>query len=374
KQIVTLIIIAIVIGILKVSISSEMIKGFKTFFTEDIIEIFAGDIIITPPEGTTFFENYYQLEEKLERYNEVRKVIPQLEMVGSLQESAKGAFSAALRTEFHVIAIDKKKEEDELIARKIYSGNFLTGKSGEILLGYNLADDLDLDVDDTISVDFYGKTYKFKIVGIVKTGVNLIDRMYAAINYEDAQKIYGRRDVFNRIYLKLYDKEKANDLKYKLLSDGIRGKVATWKETVSFGEEALNILSIILFLISAVAILAASFGVAIMLYINVLHKTKIIGTIRALGGQKSLILRTYVFEAVIIGIVGVLIGSAISFFSINYLSQNPLRIDSLRLRFSFDYGALLGADFVVLLCVFLASLYPAYKASSIEPVEAMRYE
>ncbi|MFH8120470.1 MAG: hypothetical protein QXS37_06715, partial [Candidatus Aenigmatarchaeota archaeon] len=58
KKIVTLIIIALVIGILNVSISSAMIKGFKTFFTEDIIEIFAGDIIITPPEGTTFFENY----------------------------------------------------------------------------------------------------------------------------------------------------------------------------------------------------------------------------------------------------------------------------------------------------------------------------
>jgi lipoprotein-releasing system permease protein len=374
KRIVALIVIALTIGILNVAVSSALISGFKKFFTEDIVEIFAGDLIITPPEGKNYFENFYSIKEKIENFPEVKKVMPQLEVVGSTSKEVKGGLAATLRTEFHLLAIDAKEEEDSVIARKIIKGDFLSGGSNEIILGYDLANNLDLDVGDTLPVEIYGKEEKFKVVGIVKTGTRLIDNIYAAINHEDIQRITGKKGVFNRIYLKVDKKENAEILKYKLMEEGIEGKISTWKEVVSFGEETLNMLSIILFLISGVAILSGSFGVAIMLYINVLHKTKAIGTIRALGAQKRLVINLYILEGLVVGIIGVIVGSVLSVIILSYLSQNPIQINTIKLRFSLDIFSLIAADLIVLICVFVASIYPSYKAASIEPVEAMRYE
>jgi ABC-type lipoprotein release transport system permease subunit len=59
---------------------------------------------------------------------------------------------------------------------------------------------------------------------------------------------------------------------------------------------------------------------------------------------------------------------------LSYLSQNPIQINTIKLRFSLDIFSLIAADLIVLICVFVASIYPSYKAASIEPVEAMRYE
>ena len=374
KKIVALIVFALTIGILNVAISTALISGFKKFFTEDIVEIFAGDIIITPPEGKTYFENYYSLKEKIEKFPEVEKVIPQLEVIGTLPMETKGGLARVLRTEFHLLAIDAKEEEDSLVARKIIKGDFLSGSSNEILLGYDLANNLDLDVGDTLTAEIFGKEEKFKVVGIVRTGTRLIDSMYAAVNYEDIQRITNKKDVFNRIYLKIDKKENADIIKYKLMEEGIEGKISTWKEIVSFGEETLNILSVILFLISGVAILSGSFGVAIMLYINVLHKTKAIGTIRALGAQRRFIINLYIIEGLFVGLIGVIVGTLLSIIILHYLSQNPIQINTTKLRFSLDLLSLIAADVVVMLCVFVASIYPSYKAASIEPVEAMRYE
>lgn len=372
KKVLAVVIIALLLGITNTAVTVGLLRGFEKYFSEEIIEMFAGQLMIMPPEGQAYFENADYIADKTLSFPQVKDVSKQTEIVGSLVSAAGGEIPA-LKTEFHVLIVDAEKEaEISVIPRKIKSGEYLSGESGEIVLGSKYLPYA--EAGDYLEIEFQGRKMKFLVVGLVETGVSLIDSTYAAINVVDGKKILGTENVFNRILLKLYDKDDAEAVKAAILSEGIAGTVQTWEEMLAFGREALDMLAIILFAVSAVAIIAASVSIAIMLYINVLHRTKEIGTLRALGASRSFVLRMYFSEGLLIGVLGIGAGVLFSSAIISYLAANPVTVEGLVLRIALDLPTMFSACAVTLSCVFAASAYPAYKASKLEPIEALKYE
>lgn len=377
KKVLVVIAFALLLGIMNTTVTVGLLRGFEKYLSKDLIEVFAGQIMIMPPEGQAYFEDLSLIEDRVLALPQVKDTFPQLEVEASLLSGAKGkAKLEMLRTEVHVLVVDSAKEKGvTVISRKIKSGDYLSGESGEIILGSNYAYDvLKVDVGDYLELDFQGRTAKFRVVGIVETGVQLIDSMYAAIDVVDAKKLFGRENVFNRLFVTLYDRDQADVVKAELLSAGVADSVQTWKEILAFGKEALNTLAIILLVVSGVAILAASVSIAVLLYTNVLHRTKEIGTMRALGASKGFVLRMYFVEGLIVGAFGVGLGVLVSSALITYLTANPMVFQGITLRVALDLSAMATACIATLLCVFAASAYPAYKASKLEPIEALKYE
>jgi ABC-type lipoprotein release transport system permease subunit len=230
-----------------------------------------------------------------------------------------------------------------------------------------------VEVGDSVRVVFEdGSKHIYKVVGLIEVGNSGFDNNGAFTNIADLEKILDVTGKSTGIMLKLFDKRMSNEVKAELQAMGIRETVQTWDDMLGFVKDLLNVFSSILFVITGIASVAASFGIAVLMYINVLRKTKQIGTLKAIGASKEFIMSLFLLEALIIAILGIASGWICSIGIINYLTANPIYAGTFKIQFVADVGMLINSSLLTLFFVVVAALYPAYVASKLQVVEAMR--
>ena len=134
------------------------------------------------------------------------------------------------------------------------------------------------------------------------------------------------------------------------------------------------------FVILCLIITVAAFNIVSSLIMIVMEKTREIGILKSMGASSQGIMKIFLFEGVLVGLIGTILGNAVG-FTVSYLQQtfgllklppDVYLIDSLPMKMQLlDFLAISVA--AILLCL-IASVYPAFKASRLEPVEAIRYE
>ncbi|MEJ2537284.1 MAG: FtsX-like permease family protein, partial [Calditrichia bacterium] len=134
------------------------------------------------------------------------------------------------------------------------------------------------------------------------------------------------------------------------------------------------------FVILCLIIMVAAFNIVSSLIMIVMEKTREIGILKSMGASSKGIMRIFLFEGTIVGILGTLLGSLLGFvvcylqetFGLVRLPADVYLIDKLPVKMQpMDFIVIAIAG--IILCL-AASVYPAYKASKLEPVEAIRYE
>lgn len=144
--------------------------------------------------------------------------------------------------------------------------------------------------------------------------------------------------------------------------------------------DAMKLEKLVTFIIEGLIILVAAFNIASTLIMMVMDKTKDIGILKAMGASKKSIRKIFTLEGGLIGIFGAAIGTALglllcwsleTWFPI-YLNSEIYQIS--RLPAKINWLFVLGINVGAILICYIAALYPAHRASTLDPVEAIHYE
>ena len=171
----------------------------------------------------------------------------------------------------------------------------------------------------------------FVVIGLYESEMAVYDNNFGFIHINDAQKLYNKANRINTIFVRLNDPELAPQIARKI-EDSVRFSVLegmpdarTWMEIQAPLFSALRLEKIATTIIEALIILVASFNIASTLIMTVMEKTKDIGTLRTLGASRSNIMRIFIIQGSVIGMLGTMLGTALGLALCWLLSSNTVR-------------------------------------------------
>lgn len=364
---------ALVLAITNSVLSSGMMAGFGKVIVQTIVETSTGHVSISPTETHLWLNNPNKLMDKATSFTQVKAAAERLRYSGRI-ESDQVPNSVSTAT---LIGMDYEAEPDvSSFSRKIVEGTFLTGAKGEAIIPKQLKLFTDLGLDDKIDVDVGGgRMMKLLVTGVADVGSVGGGFATILVNIDDLRDTLGLTNgETNSIVIKLYNENDADAVKAALLQEGLQENVVSWKQVLSAVQSVLDTWEALFNIITSVAILAASAGIAVMMYINILNKTRQIGTLKAVGASGTFVMLVFIAEALIIALVGIVVGNSLAFLGTLYFEQHPIQFGPGEISFVFNKDIMINTSLTALVFIFIASLYPAWRASKLEVVEALRYE
>jgi lipoprotein-releasing system permease protein len=223
---------------------------------------------------------------------------------------------------------------------------------------------------------------QFLVTGISEVGFYEYDKVMAYISIESGQKLFNMPDQVSWIEIKLDNYNLAGQIAPKIeqMLGGYPYVTKTWFELNRSLYSWMTIEKWGAFVILCLIIMVAAFNIVSSLIMIVMEKTREIGILKSMGASSKGIMKIFLFEGIIVGSIGTFLGSTVGFiicylqqtFGLLRLPPDVYLIDKLPVEMqSFDFVIIAVAG--IILCL-AASVYPAYKASKLEPVEAIRFE
>lgn len=297
--------------------------------------------------------------------------------------------------------IDPVKEQSiSHLSDKLIIGKMMDLQNFGIILGRNIAEAMGVTIGDKVTVMLPQVTVtlagmvprfkQFKVIGVFSAGTGFnFDSKLVFIHIQDAQKLFQFGSKVTGIKLKLDDIYKAPELASQIaLQLGEAYQIGDW--TQQFGEffKAVQLEKKMMFLILLLIIAVATFNLVSSLVMVVNDKQDEIAILRTLGATPTTILYIFIVQGLMVGLIGTILGlvggiliasnaTAIVnhlqiFFDVHILSSSIYFVDYLPSK-------ILGSD-LILICLialgmsFIATIYPAWRASRIIIAEALRYE
>lgn len=264
------------------------------------------------------------------------------------------------------------------IGDKLVEGSFsrLKTTADGIIIGRGVSDILGAGIDDsiTLSSSTGGHTIA-KVVGIFATGVTPVDYSRAYMLLNNAQTLLDRKNIVNEIVLRTDDYTRAEA--YAAQVESICGyRTESWQESNANFLKIFRIQTIITYFITGALLVVAAFGVLNILIMSVLERVNDIAILKSFGLSRNDITLIYVFQGLVIGLIGSLIGLGLGKLAIEGLRRLPIQMEGLvrteGLLMSEHLSSYITAFIASLAVVLLAAVYPARRAARYDPVEVIR--
>ncbi|MDF2494052.1 lipoprotein-releasing ABC transporter permease subunit [Sphingomonas sp.] len=287
------------------------------------------------------------------------------------------------------------------IGSKVITGTLssLTPGAGRVAIGSRLAESLGATVGSEITlINPAGQTTPFGTVpryvnytvsSVFEIGVYDFDKAYVIMPMEDAQTLLLLGDAVGMIELETVDADRVGQILAPLAQKVSRfAVISDWRQMNAQLFEALAVERIAMFVVLCIIILVAAFNIASSLIMLVRAKTRDIAILRTMGATRGAMMRIFMTVGVTIGtlgiVAGLVLGALFLFYrqavvnfvqfvtgqelwdpSIRYLTELPSKPDPVEI---------VAIVVITALMTLLATIYPAFKAASTDPVQVLRYE
>ncbi len=306
--------------------------------------------------------NWQQVLDALETLPEIRAVSP---VVSGPGFARRGDVVKSIT----LVGMEPERYEKIIpISKDIVQGVFKVG-AGDAVIGQQLADDLGIRVGNRMRIETgAGRGAVVTIAGIFELGVRELDSRYVYLDMKQTQSLLGLFGAVTVIDVAVFDLFKAEDISSRL-ARLTSLKSESWMKTNAQLMNALSSQSLSTSIINFFVALSVAFGIASVLAISVTQRTREIGILRAMGTTQQQMLRVFLIQGALLGMGGSAAGSLAGsgmVWAFNVLGPKlfyiPLRTDLIPL-----------VMFTATLTGTLAAMVPAWRASKLDPVVAIRY-
>jgi lipoprotein-releasing system permease protein len=381
----------ILLGVAALIIVMSVMNGFRKELISKILGI-SGHVFVQAMDQP--LTDYAELSKRFEQIKGVKQAIPVIN--GQVLASSAFASTGAL--------VRGVREQDikrlETISKSIRSGTLDNFDSGEgIVIGQRLADQLGIRTGDKVTLlspngpaSPFGQTPRRKVYNIAAVflvGMSEIDSAFVYMPLSEAQIYFDREEEASIIELTIDNPEDAERISQLAIDVAGRPIITSdWKIRNQTFVGALEVERNVMFIILTLIVMVAALNIISGLIMMVRSKSRDIAILRTMGATQGSILRIFLMAGASIGIAGTLAGLVIgvlisknvdaikNFFSM--LAGRDLFPATLyflsRLPSIIDWREVVIVVVMAIVVSLLASLYPAWKAAQLDPVEALRYE
>jgi len=388
------------VGVMALIVVLAVMTGFTDSLREKILGINSHIVIQRLGRGIT---DYRQLSEKVLKTKGVLAVTPYTysQTMLSVPDASSGAVVRGIDPatsnkvlsltnqliEGSVAALDPEKQQQEISG----TGSSTSGSLPGIILGKELARSLRVDMGDNIRLfspsgpltpmGVIPKIKTCRIVGIFDTGMYEYDSSLAYISITTAQNFLDLQGSVHGLELKVDDIYQASAIAAELEKKlGFGYVVKDWITMNKNLFSALKLEKTAMFIVLALIVLVAAFNIISTLIMVVMSKGKDIAILKSMGATSKGIMKIFVYEGLIIGLTGTVIGvigglilcEVLSRYQFIKLPSDVYPITTLPIKILPMDVTLVAVS--AALITLLATLYPSWQASKIDPAVALRYE
>ncbi len=382
----------IAIGVWALITVLSVMNGFQAEIRERILGM-ASHATISSMNGK--LQDWQSVGELVERQPHVEGTAPYIQKEAMLTNAANvhGALVRGIEPEEE----KKVSEVSEHMIRGSYDA--LNKSKYGIILGRYLARSIGAVVGSKITMvtpsanvtpaGIMPRLKRFTVVGIFEMGHNQYDANMALIHIRDAQVLFKMKGLVTGLRLKLDDLYNA-----PRISRQIEGKIPGYHRVIDWTQHhanlfrAINIEKTMMLIILSLIIAVAAFNIVSTLVIVVNDKQADIAILRTLGASPGMIMRIFISQGMVIGLVGTVLGIVTgiltaqniqtivpaleSLLGIKFLAPEIYLISDLPSEMKWSDVFITGT--ISFCLTVLATIYPAWRASRVQPAEALRYE
>jgi len=356
----------------------SMIGGISGMFT-DFMQYPYGDIVVEPSGDNPYINNVDNVLQKVRAVPDVRAVTKRLDVGASIQYKQKvvgSSITGLLPSEEYDVSqypyiISEGEFLGDLSRDEIIIGAMLV----EGYFGSEIYDNLGgVRVGSLVDVTYSnGVVRTYKVKGVMEGTFELVD-LNALVHYKEIEDVFGLDgSKATSVVIKVKDTADSAKVKEKIIGAGVNEPVFTSDEkSDAILRQAMQSIDMINVVSKYVSLIVGAALILIIIYINVLHRKKEIGILKAVGITPRSIVLSYAFISMFYVSMGILAGLVLYFALMYYFTVSPVTFyETITIIPEIQGGLIIQSIFTMLIMSVIAGILPAWRVSKESILEAI---